>query len=103
MGSSRWLGRSARRLLAAGVALLLGACAAVGPDYVAPELDLPDAWSTDLQDDLGAGPEALHRWWTTLDDPVLSDLIERARDVLGRALRRWVQETWAAEATQDPR
>ena len=78
MGSSRWLGQSARRLLAAGLALLLGACAAVGPDYVAPELDLPDAWSTDLQDDLGAGPEALHRWWTTLDDPVLSDLIERA-------------------------
>ena len=62
----------------AGTALSLSACAA-GPDYHAPQsaaLGLPAAYSA------GAGTAAsqteLASWWTRLDDPALSALIEQA-------------------------
>ncbi len=56
-------------------------CAAVGPDYVPPEIQVPDVWHTGLAEDLSlqsASPETLARWWTTLNDPVLSSLMDRA-------------------------
>ncbi|MCX7627000.1 MAG: efflux transporter outer membrane subunit [Methylophilaceae bacterium] len=58
------------------VLTLLAGCSLVGPDYVQPELRVPDQWvhsaaySTESQD--------LSRWWERLDDPVLTSLIERA-------------------------
>ena len=62
----------------AGTALSLSACAS-GPDYHAPQsaaLGLPAAYSA------GAGTPAsqteLASWWTRLDDPALSALIEQA-------------------------
>lgn len=69
-------------LLAACIAVVfLSACAAVGPDYRRPETDTPTAWHSDLRDglkDSPADPVTLSRWWTTLGDPALSSLIERA-------------------------
>lgn len=53
----------------------------VGPNYVPPETPTPPAWHSPLQDGLVAGessPQVLAFWWTTLHDPVLSSLIERA-------------------------
>ncbi|BBO88836.1 efflux transporter outer membrane subunit [Desulfosarcina ovata] len=61
--------------------LLLAGCAAVGPDYVAPDPGLPDNWHTALQDGLKAQPadgEDLANWWKNLDDPLLIDLITDA-------------------------
>jgi NodT family efflux transporter outer membrane factor (OMF) lipoprotein len=66
------------------VAFLLFAfagCAAVGPDYVPPDTSLPKVWRTQLKggvlvEDLDT--QALASWWSTLDDPVLTSLIERA-------------------------
>jgi NodT family efflux transporter outer membrane factor (OMF) lipoprotein len=70
-----------RQLRAAALSLLLTACAAVGPDYVAPEVTLPAAFQ-------GAGGPAplvggeaaadLVGWWRGLGDPTLAALVERA-------------------------
>ena len=68
-----------KKLLIGWIAcLLLGGCKVVGPDYVAPEASLPDQWAMDLMQDLEGGDASLHTWWTTLDDPLLDDLIARA-------------------------
>jgi NodT family efflux transporter outer membrane factor (OMF) lipoprotein len=66
----------------AGLALLalLAGCAAVGPDYVKPERPLPDSWHSLFA---GAGDQStpeLARWWQTLGDPQLSDLVQQAAD-----------------------
>jgi len=59
---------------------MLGACAAVGPDYVEPKIEVSDAWHTRIADQAAKGPEAtLQTWWTVFDDADLGRLIERAR------------------------
>nr|HDM99857.1 efflux transporter outer membrane subunit [Deltaproteobacteria bacterium] len=61
--------------------LACAGCAAVGPDYVPPETAVPEAWHTHLPPGLFAEEgckETLTRWWSTLSDPVLEDLIETA-------------------------
>jgi len=69
-----------KRVLCAVLAVVLAGCA-VGPDYVPPETSLPPAWHSEPGDGLIAeptDPKTLSAWWTTLDDPQLSSLIERA-------------------------
>ena len=56
-------------------------CAPVGPDYAPPDASLREVWHTQLKgglivDDLDK--RALASWWSTLDDPVLTNLIEWA-------------------------
>ncbi len=58
------------------IGALLAGCT-VGPDYVAPELDLPDVWFHAATDGVEEGESNVHRWWEGLEDPVLNDLIER--------------------------
>jgi len=61
-----------------GTALALSACAA-GPDYRPPEtaaLGLPPAYSQGTAAPLSEGD--LASWWTRLDDPALSYLIDQA-------------------------
>ena len=73
-----------RLLRVIGVActlLSLCGCSAVGPDYVKPETELPSAWYSELQDGLtntAIDPQTLAQWWSTLEDPALSSLMERA-------------------------
>lgn len=72
---------------------ILGGCA-VGPDYAPPEPTAPESWSTVLTGGLvqgRTGPLAMAQWWRTLDDAVLSQLMERAahgnldlKEALGR-------------------
>jgi multidrug efflux system outer membrane protein len=67
--------------LALLIFIILAGCAAVGPDYVAPETVPPAAWHSELRQGLSADPmdpRLLADWWTTLQDPVLSGLIEQA-------------------------
>jgi NodT family efflux transporter outer membrane factor (OMF) lipoprotein len=64
-----------------GALWMFSACAAVGPDYVKPETATPDQWQTELRDGLRSQPmdaETLAKWWQTLNDPVLTNLIEQA-------------------------
>jgi NodT family efflux transporter outer membrane factor (OMF) lipoprotein len=60
------------------VAALLGC--AVGPDYVRPDLPERAAWTTSAQGASGAPADerSLAHWWSSLDDPVLTGLVERA-------------------------
>ena len=62
-------------------ALVLTGCIMLGPDYVPPEQKVPESWQDKSVDGLrqsAPAPEVLAEWWSTLHDPVLSDLIQRA-------------------------
>lgn len=55
--------------------MLLAGCAAVGPDYVKPDVPVPTQWSrANSTEPL----QNLSQWWQRLNDPVLSSLIEQA-------------------------
>ncbi|MEM7479643.1 MAG: efflux transporter outer membrane subunit [Acidobacteriota bacterium] len=78
LAPGRALGPLAAALL---VAALASGCVTVGPDYAPPETPQAPRWSVPADGPLAAGPVAdgvLVTWWQALDDPVLSDLIERA-------------------------
>jgi outer membrane protein TolC len=64
-----------KRVSLLALALLLSACASVGPDYQPPaQPQLPTQWSATetAQQTLEVGA-----WWQLFNDPVLSDLIEQ--------------------------
>ncbi len=66
-----------RRLALACSAALLGACAAVGPDYrTPPPVDVGSGWT--LPPGAAPAPAELARWWSALGDPVLARLIDTA-------------------------
>ena len=61
--------------------LILAGCATVGPDYVPPDTPVSATWHTQLKGGLAVGeqdPQTLAAWWTTLNDPELSSLTNRA-------------------------
>jgi len=58
--------------------VMLTGCAAVGPDYEPPALDMPDAWLGDTPAGAEIGWDELRAWWTLFDDPVLIELVERS-------------------------
>jgi multidrug efflux system outer membrane protein len=63
------------------VFLILAGCVTVGPDYLSPSTSASKNWHTPLKLGLTAeemDPQTLAAWWTTLNDPELSSLMERA-------------------------
>ena len=67
-------------LLAIGLGGLSGC--KVGPNYRAPQTAAPASWTSAMSGGLSqtaADTNLLARWWTVFKDPMLSDLIERAR------------------------
>jgi len=75
---------SEKRFLTWPAALLpvvvLCGCAAVGPNYQQPEIQTPDEWSENISQQIALDQNAsLQTWWQVFNDPVLDDLIERAR------------------------
>lgn len=59
----------------------LAGCTAVGPDYIRPETSLSTTWHSELKGGLIAGEMNLQtqaEWWSTLNDPELTSLIERS-------------------------
>ena len=69
----------ARRLaiLATLGALALTGCAAVGPDYRAPQPDIPAKW-TATTDNRTLDPAVLAEWWRAFHDPLLNELVTEA-------------------------
>lgn len=70
------------RFFALFAAMFITGCAAVGPNYVQPENKVSESWSTKLEDGLNAevtDPNTLAQWWTTINDPELTSIIERAK------------------------
>ncbi len=68
-------------------ALLVAGCT-VGPDYVRPAVDTPEAWRIDYPE---AAEAADTKWWEQFGDPVLNELVDSAlrenRDLLIAAAR----------------
>ncbi len=75
---------SYKTLLSAGLAALaLQACTNLGPDYQEPDVVWLQAWQTDLYGqaiNTGTQEEDIGFWWEAFNDPVLTGLIETARD-----------------------
>lgn len=72
---------SVAAVLTLSLLISLAGCVAVGPDYVPPESSASAAWHSELRLGLSAetmDPQKLAGWWTTLDDPILTSLIEQA-------------------------
>ncbi len=70
-----------RRCAGLLTAALLAGCAAVGPDYAAPEPATPATWRGAAAAKVAVMPTApadLANWWRQLDDPTLTGLIEQA-------------------------
>ena len=61
-----------------GLALLLGGCAMVGPDYVKPTPPEPDDWLETEDPQLESKEADFSQWWTVFNDPVLNTLVESA-------------------------
>ncbi len=61
------------------VLLLSGGCA-VGPDYVPPDPEAPDAWHLRLTRGLAEGQADFRTWWTVLEDAQLTSLVGRASE-----------------------
>lgn len=70
--------RSVLRRANPALLLLAAACAAVGPDYVPPERELPAEWSQPQQAGLAGGAAAEGAFWEQFHDPVLTSLVQRA-------------------------
>ncbi len=61
--------------------LIQFSCTAVGPDYKKPATPTPPNWNANLSGGVRAtsvDDDTLARWWTTLNDPTLESLIDRA-------------------------
>ncbi|WP_374590919.1 efflux transporter outer membrane subunit [Aquabacterium sp.] len=74
----RFLSHRFRLGFLSGVALVLAGCAAVGPDYQAPQPAAPAQWA---ERDTAVNPNGagdLTRWWTQLGDAQLTSLIDEA-------------------------
>jgi NodT family efflux transporter outer membrane factor (OMF) lipoprotein len=69
------------RPLSTGLVLALAACSAVGPDYREPDVDWLADWQPALYGQARQEPGAgnLGRWWQRFGDPVLNDLVDKAR------------------------
>ncbi|MGD2029304.1 MAG: TolC family protein, partial [Desulfobacterales bacterium] len=63
------------------IAFLLAGCATVGPDYIPPEISVPDKWHAETKEGKtreSMDGQTMASWWTTLNDPTLTGLIQRA-------------------------
>ena len=60
-------------------AVLVSACAPVGPDFVRPEAPANPAWLDAELEEFDTDAAELAEWWRALEDPVLDELIATAR------------------------
>ncbi len=65
----------------AGIVCLAGlmfGCAAVGPEFQKPEVEIAEAWLQAEDERVDSGRAEYENWWTVFEDPALDQLIERA-------------------------
>lgn len=60
------------------VALSLGGCTTVGPDFKRPEVPLTENWGPKGDPRIAAQTAADSQWWKTFNDPALDRLVELA-------------------------
>jgi NodT family efflux transporter outer membrane factor (OMF) lipoprotein len=59
------------------LAVTLGGCMMVGPDYQPPTTDVNDSWLVSSPE-ISAEPAEIRAWWTFFNDPVLTALVNQA-------------------------
>lgn len=69
----------------------------MGPDYIPPEPETPDAWHVQLTKGLAQGQADFQTWWTVLDDPILNRLIGTSLEA-NLELRRAVARVYEGRA-----
>ncbi len=60
--------------------VLLTGCAAVGPDYQPPDMEMPADWHTPDDPVLLPRTEIVQQWWSLFNDPLLNRLIQTATE-----------------------
>lgn len=60
------------------LALAIGGCAMVGPDYVKPSVPEPEKWIESGDPKIESKEMDFSRWWMVFNDPILNELIESA-------------------------
>jgi NodT family efflux transporter outer membrane factor (OMF) lipoprotein len=60
-------------------AVLIAACAPVGPDFVRPDAPVNPEWLDAELEEFETDAAELAEWWRTLEDPILNELIATAR------------------------
>jgi len=78
MSRSRLTGWSQRAFESLLLAVPLATGCAVGPNYVPPEVEVPDAWAHAVETEMASPDSTLERWWTAFDDTMLTSLIDRS-------------------------
>ena len=63
------------KMFGAGVLVVLFVGCTVGPNYKTPQTKMPASFANSQRD---AGTEVVAKWWTTLQDPTLDSLVDRA-------------------------
>jgi NodT family efflux transporter outer membrane factor (OMF) lipoprotein len=70
----------ARRLSIACAFALLSAGCMIGPDFKRPSAQVADDWMEAGSETIDSGRAQYREWWSSLDDPVLSKLIDLAHE-----------------------
>ena len=60
------------------LALTIGGCTMVGPDYVRPTAPEPQQWMASADSKFETAAADFSHWWTVFNDPVLNDLVQSA-------------------------
>ncbi|MGC1173619.1 efflux transporter outer membrane subunit [Polaromonas sp.] len=87
MQTHRPNGWQAFSILAIGLAIALGGCAAVGPDYTEPAPAAAALWQAPLPH--GGSVTALGDWWSQFNDPVLTRLQRSAESGSPTLAKAW--------------
>ncbi len=69
--------------LAMSMIMFLFGCSPVGPNYEPPVNKLSENWHTDMENGINnkeIDPNVLAGWWTTINDPILTNLIVHAKE-----------------------
>ncbi len=81
----------ARLMITLLAAAALAGCAAVGPNYRPPTIEMPNSWQTTDDPALLPRAELVKNWWSLFNDPLLDQLIQTAtrnnRDLLAAIAR----------------
>ena len=64
---------------AVAATLLVAGCTTLGPEYVAPEAPVEDAWVSEKDPHVKRVSADYSAWWTVFNDPILNSLVESAR------------------------
>ncbi len=66
------------RIAIPAVCLLCAGCAAVGPNFEKPEVEIADTWLEAADPKIDTSQIAYQDWWQVFNDPILNQLIDNA-------------------------